>query len=259
MQGVASFPFISRVGMNSCFGPDCKDLIFESTEHSATMIYLSGLVGFLLVLTAEARIGNSSHLQFCTDTEQCLLFDLICKTDNYEVRHYDSVKWVSTEENSSFMEIATMRAFKRLFNYITGANENGKKIKMTAPVLIKIFENKSFWQTGTYTLSFLLPSEEQTNPPKPSDNKVYIHHTADMKVYVQTYGGWMTSLSDKNKASSLSSALDSAGAEYNKGFHYAAGYNSPMTIFNRHNEVWFVAEDDPVCPSSEEMNSSPLF
>lgn len=42
-----------------------------------------------------------------------------------QVRHYDSVKWVSTDETSLFMEIAAMRAFKRLFNYIAGANENG--------------------------------------------------------------------------------------------------------------------------------------
>lgn len=29
---------------------------------------------------------------------------------------------------------------------------------------------------------------------------------------------------------------------------------SPMTLFNRHNEVWFVVEDDPVCSSSEELD-----
>lgn len=46
-----------------------------------------------------------------------------------------------------------------------------------------------------------------------------------MKVYVKTYGGWMTSFSDKNNANSLSSALDLVGAKYKKDFHYAAGYN----------------------------------
>eukprot|EP00064_Thunnus_orientalis_P001193 superscaffoldBa00000078_g1195 len=126
------------------------------------------------------------------------------------VRHYDSVKWVSTDETSFFMEIAAMRAFKRLYRYITGANDNG----------------------------------------------VYIQKTPDVKMYVRSYGGWMTSMADSKKASSLSSALNSVGAEYKRGFHYAVGYNSPMTMFNRHNEVWFVAEDDPVCYSSEELESS---
>ncbi|XP_045897238.1 heme-binding protein 2 [Micropterus dolomieu] len=215
------------------------------------MIYLSGLVGFLLVFTAEARVGNSSQLQFCSETEQCLLFDLICKTDQYEVRHYDSVKWVATDETSFFQEIAQVRAFRRLYDYITGANVNGTKIQMTTPVVVKIMDKK-FWEMGVYTLYFLLPAEHQKDPPKPTNDKVYFRDTPDVNMYVLSYGGWMTSLSDKNKAYSLSSALDSAGAEYKKGFHYAVGYNSPMTLFNRHNEVWFVAEDDPVCSSSSE-------
>lgn len=42
-----------------------------------------------------------------------------------QVRHYESLKWVSTEETSFFMEMASMRAFRRLFDYITGGNKNG--------------------------------------------------------------------------------------------------------------------------------------
>uniref|UniRef100_A0A4W6EWA4 Heme-binding protein soul5 n=1 Tax=Lates calcarifer TaxID=8187 RepID=A0A4W6EWA4_LATCA len=135
-------------------------------QNSDIMICLSGLVGFLLVLTTEARVGNSSELKFCSETEQCLLFDLICKTEEYEVRHYDSVKWVSTNETSFFMEFAAMKAFRRLYEYITGANDQGKKIEMTAPVLVKM-PDKNFWQMGVYTMSFLLPAEYQINPPKP--------------------------------------------------------------------------------------------
>ncbi|TNN43794.1 Heme-binding protein 2 [Liparis tanakae] len=136
------------------------------------MIYLSGFVGFLLVLTAEARVGNSSELNFCTETEECLLFDLICRTDDYEV---------------------------------------------------------------------------------------FINNIADMQVYVRSYGGWMMSWTDKNQAETLSSALKSAGAEFDRSFHYGVGYNSPMMVFNRHNEVWYVVQDDPVCgSSSEEMELSPI-
>ncbi|XP_070837479.1 heme-binding protein 2 [Chaetodon trifascialis] len=223
-------------------------------QPPATMIYLSGLVGFLLVLTAEARIGNSSQAKFCFETEQCLMFDQICENDEYEVRRYRSVNWVTTEETSLFMEMAAMRAFKRLYKYITGANENEKKIEMTAPVLMKMQEgNRRFWESGVYTMSFLLPAEYQKNPPKPTDDEVYIQKTPDMKVYVRSYGGWMTGLADKNQAYSLASALDLVGAKYKKDFHYAAGYNSPMTLFNRHNEVWYVVEGDPECASSEEL------
>ncbi|XP_031723842.1 heme-binding protein 2 [Anarrhichthys ocellatus] len=216
------------------------------------MICLSVLVGFLLVLTAEARVGNSSQLAFCTETEQCLLFDLICKTDDYEVRHYDSVNWVSTDETSWFMDIATVTAFRRLFAYIAGNN-----IKMTAPVLVKCTPATSFWQTGTYTMSFLLPVEHQKNPPKPTDVKVYINKMPDMKVYVRSYGGWMMSLTEKKQVENLRNDLDKVGAEYKESFHYSAGYNSPMKLFNRHNEVWYIVEDEPMCTSSEELDFSP--
>uniref|UniRef100_A0A3Q0REN9 Heme-binding protein 1 n=1 Tax=Amphilophus citrinellus TaxID=61819 RepID=A0A3Q0REN9_AMPCI len=220
-------------------------------------IFVSGLVCVLLALTAEARVGNSSELTFCFETEQCLLFNLICETAEYEVRHYDSVKWVSTQEKNFLMEMAAPAAFNRLYKYITGDNSMGETIQMTSPVILKM-PYKRFWEMGVYTMSFLLPAEHQKNPPKPTNPDVYISDTPDMKVYVKSYGGWMTTYSDSKKAKELSDALDLVKAEYKKGFHFGVGYNSPMTLFYRHNEVWFVANDEPVCressSSSEETN-----
>lgn len=40
-----------------------------------------------------------------------------------QVRHYESVKWVTTEEETYFMDFGAMRAFRRLFNYIKGTND----------------------------------------------------------------------------------------------------------------------------------------
>ncbi|KAI3359173.1 hypothetical protein L3Q82_002708 [Scortum barcoo] len=187
--------------------------------------YKAGLVGFLLVLTAEARVGNSSELRFCFETPQCLLFDRICTADDYEVRRYTSVKWVSTEETSFIMELAAMRAFRRLYDYITGANKNGQKIEMTAPVIVKMPAGKRFWEMGVYRMSFLLPAEHQKKPPKPTDEKVFIDEMPEMKVYVKSYGGWLSTTSDRNNAKELSDTLDLFNAEYRKDFYYGAGYN----------------------------------
>lgn len=43
-----------------------------------------------------------------------------------QVRHYDSAKWVTTEAESYFMEMAISRAFRKLYKYITGENEAGE-------------------------------------------------------------------------------------------------------------------------------------
>lgn len=40
-----------------------------------------------------------------------------------QIRHYESVKWVTTEEEAYFMDFAAIRAFRRLFNYIKGTND----------------------------------------------------------------------------------------------------------------------------------------
>ncbi|XP_024127546.1 heme-binding protein 2 [Oryzias melastigma] len=214
------------------------------------MIFLAGLVGFVLALTAEARVGDSSNSKLCTETKECLLFDLVCETSTYQVRRYDSVKWVSTNESSYFFEIAAPKMFSKLFKYITGENEEGQKIEMTSPVVVRIPE-KRIWEKGEYTMSFLLPSEHQSNPPKPTNEDVYIKETPEMNVYLKSYGGWITTMSDNIKSNALSSALDAANAAYKKGSHYAVGYNSPMTILKRNNEVWYMVEGDPVCDTSE--------
>nr|XP_061838254.1 heme-binding protein 2 [Nerophis lumbriciformis] len=218
------------------------------------MFLLAGLVGFLLALRAEAEYGEYSEMSYCTETEECLMFDLVCETPYYQVRHYKAMKWVTTTERSFLMEFATMKAFKRLYKYIDGENENGQKIEMTAPVIVKMVDKK-FWEMGEYTVSFLLPMEHQANPPRPKDSKVVFYNSEDTNMYVSSYGGWMTSVCDYNEAYKLKKYLMSDGAYFKKDCHYGAAYNSPMTLWNRHNEVWFPAMGDPVCSSSEEMET----
>uniref|UniRef100_A0A668AWU2 Heme-binding protein 1 n=1 Tax=Myripristis murdjan TaxID=586833 RepID=A0A668AWU2_9TELE len=230
-------------------------LLSPNCLYVCVRIYISGFVGFLLVLTSES-MQNNLFSNLCTETEECLLYDLVCENENYEVRHYSSVKWVSTDEEAFFMDTAIMTAFRRLFKYITGSNKNGEKIEMTAPVVIKIDDSKKqFWQSKVYTMSFLLPSEHQENPPQPTDDKVYFQTMPEMKMYVKSYGGWMMSLTDKINADRLTNQLDAVGAQYKQDHHYAVGYNSPMAL-RKHNEVWFVVEGEPLCQPV--MSDGPL-
>uniref|UniRef100_A0A673G2C5 Heme-binding protein soul5 n=1 Tax=Sinocyclocheilus rhinocerous TaxID=307959 RepID=A0A673G2C5_9TELE len=183
-------------------------------------ICLTGLILLLFAVAVDGRVGNStSESSYCTETKECFLFDLVCAGDGYEVRHYDAAKWVTTEAESYFMEIATSRAFRKLYKYITGENEAGEFVWGSNIVEDQIF---------------LLPSKYQANPPKPTDPSVYLTDTPDMKVY----------------ADSLKTSLDNVQATYETEYHYNVGYNSPMKIMNRHNEAWFIVKGEPVCPSS---------
>ncbi|KAK6293534.1 hypothetical protein J4Q44_G00358600 [Coregonus suidteri] len=71
---------------------------------------------------------------------------------------------------------------------------------------------------------------------------------SDMKVYVRSYGGWMMSLTSSINSMLLKRQLDKVQATYNKDYHYTAGFDRPSKILNRHNEVWYMVEGDPVCP-----------
>ena len=60
---------------------------------------------------------------------------LINKTHSYEIRMYKDRLAVQTVKNSG-----QDKAFRRLFDYISGSNKNSSKISMTTPVTE--FENK---------------------------------------------------------------------------------------------------------------------
>ncbi|XP_030646751.1 heme-binding protein 2 [Chanos chanos] len=215
------------------------------------MLCLAGVFVLLLSVTTEARVGNSSESSFCTETEECLLYDLVCEGNGYEVRHYEPFKVVTTEVESYFTVIAAVRGFRTLAGYVTGHNAAGTGISMTTPVIMKRKENRSKQLTSVYEISFVLPSHYQTNPPAPIDESVKIVDMPDMHVYVRSYGGWFFDIMSRIQTYLLRRQLNSAQASYNTEYHFDVGYNSPMTIKDRHNEVWYVVEGEPVCPASE--------
>ncbi|XP_019717340.1 uncharacterized protein soul5l [Hippocampus comes] len=216
------------------------------------MTFMSVWAVLALVVTTEASVGPSTSGSFCTETKECLDFEAVCKTDEYEVRHYSPTRWVSTDAEAYFMGVGAAMAFRRLFQYITGANEAGIQMEMTAPVLVKIPEETKMWELAVYTLHFLLPQAYQDKPPAPTNDKLYFTEMPEMDVYVRSYGGWMLSVTSRLHAHLLTTELERVRAPYNHTFHYGVGYDSPFKLLNRHNEVWYVAEGPPVCSDPQE-------
>ncbi|KAJ0033116.1 hypothetical protein NQD34_000223 [Periophthalmus magnuspinnatus] len=206
----------------------------------------------VLVVSAGGSVGPSSNNSLCSESRECLQYELLCQTDEYEVRHYSPTLWVSTDAEAYFMGVGAAMAFRRLFQYITGANEGGYQMDMTAPVLVKIPEETTMWEPAIYTLSFPLPQAYQEQPPQPTNDKLYFTEMPDMDVYVRSYGGWMLSVTSRLQAHQLTKELDRVRASYNHSHHYGVGYDSPLKLLNRHNEVWYVSEGKPVCSDPRE-------
>nr|XP_057925879.1 uncharacterized protein soul5l [Doryrhamphus excisus] len=216
------------------------------------MTFFSAVAVLTLVVITEGSVGPSTNGSFCTESKECLQFDMVCRTDEYEVRHYSPTRWVSTDAEAYFMGVGAAMAFRRLFQYITGANEAGIQMEMTAPVLVKIPEETKMWEPAVYTLNFPLPAAYQDKPPAPTNDKLYFTEMPEMHVYVRSYGGWMLSVTSRLHAHLLTKELERVRATYNHSYHYGVGYDSPLKLLNRHNEVWYVAEGAPVCTDPQE-------
>ncbi|KAF1394713.1 hypothetical protein PFLUV_G00004010 [Perca fluviatilis] len=224
----------------------------KDTHGAGTMAFISALAFLALVVSAEGSVGPSTNGSFCTESKECLEYQLVCKTDEYEVRHYSPTRWVTTDAEAYFMGVGAAMAFRRLFQYITGANEEGIQMEMTAPVLVKIPEETKMWEPAIYSLNFPLPAAYQEKPPAPTNEKLYFTEMPEMDVYVRSYGGWMLSVTSRLHAHLLTKELGRVRASYNHSYHYGVGYDSPLKLLNRHNEVWYVAEGEPVCTDPQE-------
>ena len=88
-------------------------------------------------------------------------YEIINENNNYEIRKYFDRLVIETNTTKG-------NGFKKLFNYISGNNEQKKEIKMTVPVTQEI-------KNGNMTMQFYLPSKfNKDNAPKPSNSEIKI-------------------------------------------------------------------------------------
>ena len=89
-------------------------------------------------------------------------YEVMKQNKVYEIRKYSdrlAIEVITSEQGSSF---------RKLFNYISGYNENKEKISMTTPVT-------QIEKKGSMTMQFYLPSKfNKDNIPSPSNSDVKI-------------------------------------------------------------------------------------
>eukprot|EP00878_Enallax_costatus_P025074 GHUV01026795.1.p2 GENE.GHUV01026795.1~~GHUV01026795.1.p2 ORF type:complete len:258 (-),score=42.49 GHUV01026795.1:1099-1758(-) len=183
---------------------------------------------------------------FCHDLD-CPKYKLLKNlTDiDIEYRSYQPGKWASTVVTGVKYEKAVATGFWRLFKYISGNNEPQQKIEMTAPVVVRVIPSQGPFCEGNFTISFFVPFAFQANPPKPSQEEVFIQDFPGMDVYVRSFGGWATGSKYIDAAADATKALEAAGYAVNTDHFFTAGYDSPFRLTNRHNEVWLLAGQKP--------------
>jgi len=158
-------------------------------------------------------------------------------TNRYEERFYPSKKWVCSDSIENDGGSGTDN-FMKLFRYITGANAREENIDMTVPVTVqRTPESESM---NRMAMCFYLTSDQQTNPPQPNDPDLYLLDRPAMTIYTRQFGGWPSDGFYKNELRTFTDLLTQEGHRVMADNEYRVGYQSPMQLFNRRNELWLV-------------------
>jgi len=166
-----------------------------------------------------------------------------------EIRAYPEEIWATTvaEDQND--------AFSPLFRYISGENERGEKIEMTAPVVTpapqpaKTNSNKGEkiemtapvvtmnTEKGQF-MAFIMPERfDIQSIPKPSSSRVKIQLIEPRKLATIRFSGYMTEGNYEKNLELLSKTLEVRGIS-TEGEPLLMQYNDPWTPpFSRRNEI----------------------
>ena len=153
-------------------------------------------------------------------------YEVIKENKNYEIRKYSDRLVIETNSMQG-------NGFRKLFNYISGNNEQKEEIKMTVPVTQEI-------KNGNMTMQFYLPSKfNKDNAPKPSNSDIKILIIEGGYYAVIRYSGRS---SDKNflKNKDILEKLLKQDNITILSPPIRASYNSPFTLpMLKRNEVMY--------------------
>ena len=154
-----------------------------------------------------------------------------------EIRAYDGRVAVETDARGQ----ADGEAFGRLFRYITGANGEGDRIAMTAPVETGgrlIAMTVPVEQGARGTMRFYLPRKvAEAGAPEPAEAGVRLVRVPPERLAVLRFSGSSSPETREERARVLERVLEAAGRKP-AGAPFFMGYDPPFSVpFLRRNEV----------------------
>ena len=156
-------------------------------------------------------------------------YETVRENKNYEIRKYNDRLVIETNSTQG-------NGFRKLFNYISGNNNENKEIKMTVPVTQ---ENKN----GNMTMQFYLPSKfNKDNVPKPSNPEIKILNIEGGYYAVIKYSGRSSDKNFLKNKEILEKELKKDNVTILSP-PIRASYNSPFTLpMLKRNEVMYRVE-----------------
>jgi hypothetical protein len=166
-------------------------------------------------------------LLYNKDMYESPTFKIIEKKDPFELRLYESFHTIAVHEPS----LQGYSGFGYLFNYISGNNQSGKKMKMTVPVINDLDPSEK-------SMEFVIPKIHHQDIPQPMESQMKVKDYPQQYVLVYSFSGFVP----KEKMETILEKMDSFLINHHMektGAPKIARYNGPYTLpFLRHNEIW---------------------
>jgi hypothetical protein len=134
-------------------------------------------------------------------------FQLVRAYKDFELREYPAHVLMQVEVEGDFMRAGNI-GFGPLISYISGNNQAGQKIAMTAPVI-----QESTTET-THLVSFVMPNgTDPKDVPVPANSRVSIKAMPTQLTGVRKFGGSWNETRFASEGELLRAAVVSAGFE----------------------------------------------
>lgn len=172
-------------------------------------------------------------------------YTLLLERDGFELRRYSGYVVAEVEVEGSFQR-AGNRAFRPLFDFISGHNSERQSIEMTAPVTQSRGQKipmtapvtQAAGSEGRHRVGFVMPAGMTLETtPLPRDPQVQLREVPEHTMAVLRYGGTWSAERYRKIEGELMALVREEGLEV-IGEPVWARYNGPMTPwFMRRNEV----------------------
>ena len=162
---------------------------------------------------------------------ETIKYEVIRTIGKVEIRQYPNIV-------VAYVDDPNADAFGLLYNFITRANVQKEKVKMTTPVVSQEIAMTApvFSQTGS--MAFVMPAKlTLETTPRPTDDRVKINEIPRRKIAVLRFSGSWSESHFEKETIELLEELAQAKIQ-TKGNVFSMLYNPPFTpSFLRRNEV----------------------
>ena len=189
------------------------------------MKILLGIFGIILILFVISQLFflNSQR------NIETYAYTIIDSYETFDIRQYEASLFTSVEIPSNNYRETSSKGFSILAGYIFGANDKEEKIAMTSPVAMSLKDST--------TMLFLVPKKyTRDNLPTPNDSSIEFKNIPEKRVAAISFSGWANDSKIASFKKKLITALNTRGIQYTDNFYFL-GYNAPMEVFNRKNEI----------------------